>query len=108
MHFPEREGFFCIYSYDTSDRLIYKLTRSDNLRRSLETLPPNWFLLLCYPCDDSVIWEKLISRSFRIDEKTGYSRAEDENMFYLLHRITSAFEQALPIFDNYERRDDPY
>lgn len=43
-------GVYLLYSRFPDGRFIYKVGMSENLKCRINSYPPNWFTILCYPC----------------------------------------------------------
>lgn len=69
MSIAECEGVYMLTSQDVLGKKIYKIGRSDNLRQRLGSYSPNWCLLDCLPCKDSIKVEKMLIEKFKTKMK---------------------------------------
>ena len=75
MSIVESEGVYLLSSQDVLGKKIYKVGRSDNLKQRLGSYPPNWCLLDCLPCKNSIGVERELIEKFKLKFKI-YSRNE--------------------------------
>lgn len=66
---PSCQGVYLIQSCNPRGKTIFKLGRSDDIKRRMKEYGPTWEILCCFPHDDSRDLEKFLIDRFRTELK---------------------------------------
>lgn len=66
---PSCQGVYLIQSCNPRGGLVFKLGRSDHVRRRMKEYGPTWEILCCFPTDESRHLEKFLIARFRSELK---------------------------------------